>query len=609
MIAEVYPLSRLPRNRHAFDYLIPEDISLQRGALVRIPYRQDKIWGIVKAVKDKPPRGITLKTIISVYEDLALREEELSFFEYLATDLAQSVASILNAALPTPPKRTGKRSPKTLSWLPLTLPSSEAEHVVRIVKTIVNRGKAFIQTPDLRRSAAIILGYLQKNQNQKILILLPTVRDVQLFRAHLTGFQPIIITGDESNNERFLAWQEFRDQSDGILLGTRTALLSVDASITSIFLLRSGDRNHKQWDRNPRYDARELVWQHHEKFASNLFCLDVAPSPSTLSKFNENERLSWGTYPSVQVVNMNQERFVKVRQSVSYSASEAIARVLSEGKQVLCVYNKKGTAKELRCRDCAFRFFCPTCATPLTAYSHTLECARCRHKEPIALRCTSCNGSNLGSLGVGNQDLATELHQLYPDVSVAIIDKEHPNIAQAHILVVTTFYYETHFDPFKSSSIGLVVHIDVDSPLYDAKPTAMEDLLRDAWQWAWVGFARRSPVLLQTASPDLVTHAIEDPFRTAQEELEARTRYNLPPVFRWSRIVYREDERRKAEIAMKQVSDLIAGVPEVILHPIGWNKKGHAYIECGVPTQLFDSILSIFTTLPDRYIIDTNTLT
>ncbi|PJE76477.1 hypothetical protein COV05_03865 [Candidatus Uhrbacteria bacterium CG10_big_fil_rev_8_21_14_0_10_48_16] len=608
MIAEVYPLLRLPRNKHVFDYLVPETLTLQRGNLVRIPYRHKELWGVVRAVKDKPPRGMTLKTVTSVHEQMKLREEELSFFEHLALDLAQSVASILNASLPTPPKRLTKRVPPTLAWLPLTLPSSEAQHALRIVHTIANRGKAFIQTPDLRRSAAIILGYLQNHQEQKILILAPTVRDVSLLKSHLTGLQPLIITGEESNNERYRAWQEFRESSEGILLGTRTALLSIDSSITTIFLLRSGDRNHKQWDRNPRYDARELVWQHHAQFSSNVFCLDVAPQPATLTQFNDAERLNWGTYPSVQVVNMNQEKFATKHQSVSYSVGSAIETALSQNKQVLCVYNKKG-AYDLRCQDCSHRFLCSKCATPLTAFSHTLECARCRHKEPLALRCPQCHSANLGSFGQGNRDLAQELSQLFPSASVAIIDKEHPAPQTSDILVVTSFYYEAQYDPFKSSRMGLVVHMDVDSPLYNAKPTAVEDLLRDIWQWSWVGFGKRAPVLLQTASPDLVMDAIESPFKSAQEELDARIRYHLPPVYRWCRIVYKEDERRKAEIAMGQLTDQIAHIPQAIIYPLGWNAKGHAYVECGVPAEQFSILLSIFTTLPDRYIIDTNTLT
>ena len=79
MIAEVYPLLRLPRAKRVFDYLVPSKLKVQRGSFVRIPYRDQELWGIVKAVKDKPPRGIELKTLINVSDRIALREEELSF--------------------------------------------------------------------------------------------------------------------------------------------------------------------------------------------------------------------------------------------------------------------------------------------------------------------------------------------------------------------------------------------------------------------------------------------------------------------------------------------------------------------------------------------------
>ena len=239
MIAEVYPLLRLPRAKRVFDYLVPSKLKVQRGSFVRIPYRDQELWGIVKAVKDKPPRGIELKTLINVSDRIALREEELSFFERLSVELVQAPASLMYAVLPTPPARPSQLPRANISWLTLTLARSEAEHVVRIVHTLASRGQAFIQTPDLRRASAIILGYLQKQPDQKVLILAPTVRDVQLIKSRLTGFTPLILTGEETDKERFETWETFRRQTEGILLGTRTALMAIDSSITTIFLLRS----------------------------------------------------------------------------------------------------------------------------------------------------------------------------------------------------------------------------------------------------------------------------------------------------------------------------------------------------------------------------------
>jgi primosomal protein N' len=389
MIAEVYPLLRLPRGKKHFDYLAPDGMMLKRGSFVRVPYRQQILWGIVRQVKDKPPRGITLRSIQSVHPSAALREEELSFFEWLARDLAQSVSSVLYAALPRPPSREGIHVRPAFSWLPLTLPRAEAEHVARIVRTLTARGKAFVQTPDIRRAAAVVLGYLQMHPEQKLLILAPTVRDVELIRSRLTGVEPLVITGKERNNERFATWQTFRAQANGVLLGTRTALLAIDASVTSIFVLRAGDAGHKAADRNPRYDARRLVWQHHERFASNLFCLDVAPQSDTVHRFDELERVSWGVYPDAHTVSAAQEKTASAMQSVGYTAVQAIATCLAQNKRAVCVYNRKG-AGELRCADCLHRFACPDCRSPLGAFSHTMECARCRHKEPLVLRCPDC---------------------------------------------------------------------------------------------------------------------------------------------------------------------------------------------------------------------------
>ena len=607
MIAEVYPLTRLPRNKKTFDYLIPDFLTIFRGNLVSIPYRNKHIWGIVRGVKDKPPRGITLKTVLDVQTDLHLREEELSFFESLAQDLAQSVSSLLYASVPLPPKRTAQHKPVPLSWLPLTLSNSEAEHAVRVVRSLTQRGKAFVQTPDVRRAAAIILGYMQQKPNQKILILVPTLRDIQLLRSHLTGQQPQIISGEETNNERYQAWTAFRNASAGILLGIRTALLTIDSTITTIFLLKSGEKNHKQHDRNPRYDARELVWKFQEAFASNVFCLDVSPSCSTLTRFHEIECLAWGLYPSISVVNINQEKTASSAHVVSYTANEAISQTLLEGKQVLCIYNKKGKSKEIRCRECAYRFLCPTCLTSLTAFSHTLECARCRYKEGKPLRCPSCTSMDLIPIGYGNERVAKELSTLFPSAQITIVDKEHPYMADAaDILLATTYYYETVFDPFKKTDIGLVVHLNVDAPLYDSSPTAIEELFRQTWQWAWFAFGARAAYIIQTASPDLVTGVMENPFKLIQEELQARQRYLLPPFYRWCRIVYKDSERRKAEIALKQLSDELSNIPEITLHGVQWNQKGHGFIECGLPKDSFHLLSPLFTALPDRYIIDTN---
>jgi primosomal protein N' len=468
-----------------------------------------------------------------------------------------------------------------MSWLPLTLARTEAQQVVRIVQTLANRGQAFVQTPDVRRAAAVILGYLQKQPPQKVLILAPTVRDVQLLKSRLTGMTPLILTGEETQKERFETWTEFRRQPEGLLLGTRTALLAIDSSITTIFLLRSGDINHKSRDRNPRYDVRELVFKHRHAFGSSIFYLDVAPQSFSCLRFHDTERLNWGTYPRTHIVNMNQERGASPSELVCHSSLQAIGTALDSGKQVVCVYNRK---------------------------NHWMECLRCQTRSVKADHCQSCGGINLKIFSHNNQDVARELARLFPEHSVAVIDKDHPKLVDADILIVTTFYAEAYADPFRKTSIGLVLHLTVDAPLYASNISGVEELLRDVWQWAWVAFGARAPFVVETASEDLLREALDHPFELAQSELEARERYHLPPYYRWVSIVYKGDTSHRAAVAMTTVRAQITAIPSVIVHPLTTTKQGLLRLEFGVPLHQFDALLQIFTALPDRYIIDTNAM-
>ena len=604
MIAEVYPLKRLSRDLSAFDYLVPEHLSVDRGMFVRIPYRKAVITGIVKRLKDKPVRGIHLRSIDHIYHGAALKEDELSFFESLACQLFQSPATLLYSAFSHIPKSDDVQPASTaFSWLPLTLPRSEGDTVVRLVSQMRERAQAFIQTPDIRRATALILGYIQSSEKQKVLILAPTVRDVDLIRSRLSGQNLWIITGVESTVERFQKWRAFRGAQTGILLGTRTAGFMIDASITTIFLVRSGDQNHKQDDRNPRYDMRELVWDLHERFATNLFCMDVVPRPQLLSHLAPTERLNWPVQANEQVIDLNRDQNRRSR-SITYEAEQLLRTNLTNGR-ILCVHNQKGLAKLLLCGDCGHKPLCPVCATSLTAFSHTLECARCHHKEPLIHHCPACRSSKIIRVGPGNEDVAQELRMLFPETSVCVIDRDHPTDDGSRILVVTSFFLEACHDVFRPEHFAAVVLVNVDAPLFGDSPQAIESLTRELWQWRWLAYTCHAPLLVQTGSVVLTNAALEDPERVLSEDLASRESYHLPPFYQWFRVTLKEEETRKAQIELAQLKDRLTVISDIEFGAMTFTPNKDGILELGIPIQNADALQSIFTSLPDRYIIDT----
>jgi primosomal protein N' len=605
MIAEVYPLKRMPRSMNVFDYRIPEDLSPTRGSFVRITIRNKPYWGIVRQVKDKPPRGIKLKPLLEVSDRITLRDEELTFYEDLAKDLIQSVSSVLHACLPTPPKnKRGKKEPP-LSWLPLTLPSSETNHVIRLVRDLSKRGRAFVQTPDLRRSLALILGFLQVHPEQKIVIIAPTVRDVELLRKRFTGYQPLLLTGSETNNERWRTWERFRSMPSGVLIGTRMALMMVDASVTSIFFLRAGVQTHKQTDRNPRYDGRDIVWDLHERFHLNVFLLDACPRAADLARFHPTEFLSWGAHPEALLVNQHQEQLHHPSAIVSYSTQAQIEQQLQTGQRVLVVFNRKGGYKHLLCGDCSHHFSCPNCSTTLTTHQHAFKCSYCRHVEPLPSKCPACQSTNLLRLGHGNVQVAQELSRLFPNTSVKIVEKGVDDL-DADILVVTQHYYENLRTPFTGPAFSLVVHLDSDTPLFSSSPLAVEHFTHDVWQWAWFAYAHRALYVAQTHSIDLLEQVLREPVQLMQNELRSRETYSLPPLFRWARITLREPEQRRAEIALNHLREQLMTIPEALVHAPEWREDGFGQFDVGIPRAQWPLLHHVFASLSDNYIIDTN---
>ncbi len=202
--------------------------------------------------------------------------------------------------------------------------------------------------------------------------------------------------------------------------------------------------------------------------------------------------------------------------------------------------------------------------------------------------------------------MARELHSLFPSAPISIVDKEHDGDPNSQILVVTSYWYEAVFQPFKKLSFQAVIQIDADTPLYSTSPTAVQSFMQSLWQWRSVAYACRAPYYIQTSSSKLASHILDHPIDASKDELAARVDYHLPPVYQWARVSYRDDESRKTEIAIEQLKKIVSSLPESTMSAISRSHDGTQSIEVGVPLAGTSQLLDIFTTLDDRYIIDTD---
>ncbi|MDO8754826.1 MAG: hypothetical protein Q7J80_13090, partial [Anaerolineales bacterium] len=203
MIAKVYPLKRMSRRLSVFDYTVPVGMEVKRGDIVCIPFRSSVLFGVVARVTDMPVRGIRLKALQSKSEDGSLREEELSFFEDLAFDLAQSVSSLLYVCLPLTSSTSHTPTALPVSPSPLVFSDREYQTAETTAKILKTRKKAFVHLDDLRSSALLLRAYALANPQAALVAIVPTVRDSHLLMSHLSELHPLLVTGQESLAQRF----------------------------------------------------------------------------------------------------------------------------------------------------------------------------------------------------------------------------------------------------------------------------------------------------------------------------------------------------------------------------------------------------------------------
>lgn len=605
-IAEIYPIQRLPRRFSAFDYLVPEGMKIRRGFFVRIPFRNQKILGVVKEMHERYSPRTGLKEIAEVLNLPPLVEVELELYNWLAKDLAQGISSVLNASIPSQPKRI--LAPTKVIAQSLKIRASEAPMIQRILQTVEIQRKAFISSPDLPHMAALAAAYAHAHQKDRIVILAPGVREVEALAPYFSTLGVSVITGGESEGQRFNAWNNFCRGKTRVLLGTRLAALLLSASTDAIFVFRSSHESHKSWDRNPRYDARDIVLEFQKQTDCRLYFLDTAPRADDLVIFGEEQIFIEHPEPRPLFVNLNDERPMSEHPLISWTLDGAINECLKNNRRVLCLYNRKGKASSLRCADCHKSFSCPVCGGLYTVYETSVRCHHCQHAEPIPPICPNCHGVSLVEKGFGNQTVKLALQKQFPEASVSLIDKGMREDAGAQIILATTFYLEMVRDFFTKNNFGLVVNLDADMGLLDPSFRSFENSLRSLEDLRGLAAREQATFIAQTRNPEIFSAYYDNPLTCFTKELELRRSYQVPPFVRWVRLKIRDTEELRAEMELKAAMETIKPLAGVTIFPVEYEKGRGCSVSLSVEPTAIDSVLEKLSVLPDRVVIDTNAI-
>lgn len=389
-------------------------------------------------------------------------------------------------------------------------------------------------------------------QGKQALVLVPeiglTPQTINRFKKRFNVPIEVVHSG-LNDSERLNAWLSARDKIAGIVIGTRSALFTPFADLGIIIVDEEHDASYKQQD-SLRYHARDVAIMRAHKAQIPIVLGSATPAFETLhnAQIGKYGHLTLSSRAGAAVPTTNKVLDVKGEYLESGLSAPLIAemqRHLKSGNQVMLFLNRRGFSPALMCHDCGWTAECKRCDAYYTyhQYSNEMRCHHCGSQQHIIHHCQGCGSANLVTVGVGTEQLETQLGQLFPKYKTIRIDRdstrrkgslesalESIRRGEYQILIGTQMLAKGHHFP----DVTLVALLDVDGSLYSSDFRASERLAQLFIQVAGRAGRASKPgeVILQTHHPEhglLQALLHKDYNHFAQTALAERKQAMLPP--------------------------------------------------------------------------------
>lgn len=548
-IAKIIPLLRLPPHLDLFDYEIPHSIlkSISNGSLVKIPFRNRSIFGVVYTTEEKEEQQKKLKEIETVvFPYRFLTQTQLSLFNWASFHYGTPLSLLAQSFLPAIPKRSAKIS----SSVPIKKKNGRNTAVRRAKKPIVLRYTDINEKLNFYRECIDGLN----NTNGHILFLTPTMNHALfLYRIFLEwiGKDDIcLMHGTLSQGEYYKTYLSILRGEKKIVVGTRIAALAPCQQLQVIIVDDSERIEHKQYDLNPRYDSRDIALKRARLEKIQLYSVSVAPR---LEEFRATQEGAWeyqggmDTSHVIQCENLSYERKKENYTFISEMLLKKITETIEKKKNVFLFLNRKGTSRLVTCKDCEQIFLCANCALPerFSLKNSILQCPSCLQQRQLPSFCPHCRSVEFRFLGIGTEKIIDHLRKRYTTVPVMEYSStSHVIPPQAPAIIVSTAASLHLFDAF-FPPLGFMAIIIADpiNNLNDFRATESE------WQHCAHLAARARfydvPLLAQAFDPShpFVSTFLKNEYGAfAQWLMESRQRYGWPPYGRLIKFISRAEK-------------------------------------------------------------------
>lgn len=601
-IIDVVPLTKIPlTNNQSFSYLWSKKLSV--GTLVDIPLFRRKTEGVVIGVREDFKRfgNIKLKEIDKVIEENFLTERQLRLAKYISEYYISPLGIVMKSFVP---KRTKLRAGLVKKYLAtnevrkkaiiLTAPQQKAvDEILKNNKNFLLFGPAASGKTEVYIHA--IARLKKRDKNYQFLILVPektlTPQAIERYGQYFKLEEIVMLSSNVSKGQFYADWQRIRSGEAKIIIGTRMAVAAPFQKLGLVIVDEEQDMSFKQWDMNPRYDARLVAEKIAEIYRCGIIFGSATPRLESYFKaisgsweFLELPRLSLRNTrdetSSAILADMRKERWQKNYSPISKKLRSEIAYALKNNLQTILFINRQGMSAFAVCDSCKTVLRCPKCDRALIYDNQgTYRCSHCSHKTSITPKCTECHGIVFRNIGLGTQKVEKEVLSLFPEARVARIDSQLANRAN---------YQEKIYADFSAGKIDILIGtqmiakgwdlprmalvgiIDADNALslpdFRNNEKVFEDIVQVSGRVARPGAAYPGVVIIQTFQPEnkLLKLAAEKDFKAFYlDEIKERRALELPPFGKVIKLVFQDYNLEKAEKEAGEVSKIFKNIPGI----------------------------------------------
>ncbi|MFH1193423.1 MAG: hypothetical protein V1661_00340 [bacterium] len=640
MFAKIIPFTKLPRKFEHFDYSIPDNFASQikTGHIVAIYFHGQKIYGLVEKLESHS--GINtekIKPILSI-TDVVIPQYLIDLVSWMSRYYLASPSLLYKLIIPKETKSRGN-----LFQYPqknLTLNKSEAENIVSALKNFsAEKNSFFLYDNNPKETLAAFIKLAEKElQNKKqVLILAPGIQDIENVAPYFNSIfkdRLIISTGRLAAGERYSAWQKLAKNEPAVILGTRPACFFPLQNLSLVCFLNSSSQDYKQWDMNPRYDARTVALKLQELLRTKIVFSDIVPDLNIFNELNAGKISPLNEPPSqlpFSLVDLKQEKN-SASPLFSYPLYEMIKA--GKGQKTILFLNRQENDSLLICNDCRYTFLCPDCARPFlvgpvrssTEKTHNkngtllLEnrasdgvdngfflCYHCKVKKPVDTACPKCRGTRLKPINAGINTIKKIIGKEFPDAKIEIVGKGKKAFDKNFdILIATDYFWKNILPGLSGEKIYGAAVLDFDfyfnRPEFNQSETALAALYRI------FGFARNfsvQKIIVQTGCPE---NAIWNDWRDFyKKELKEREALNYPPFAKLVKIICKNPDQAALDYEAKKIYN------ELVRYGFSATPPFYPYVKKRTKNYIRHIILKIKSEenldilkdiIPDEYQID-----